>query len=105
MRDAKPPAHMSGEYVPKRPRREARETGRLGREIYKREIRHKVEPDHVGRFIAIDVDSRCWALGDSISEARDNLDSKCPDAVDVLLERIGYRAAISIGGGDPGRTD
>ena len=105
MKDAGTPTNMAEEYIPKRPRREARETGRLGREIYKRDIRHRVEPDHIGKFVAIDVDSGCWALGDSVGKARDRLDVKCPEAVDVLLERIGYRAVGSIGGGAPRRID
>ena len=105
MKDSGTPMHMPEEYTPKRPLRQARETARLGREIYKRDIRRKVEPGHIGEFVAIDVDSGCWALGDSITEAREHLDLARPEAVDVLLERIGYRAAISIGGGAPRRKE
>ena len=65
MKDAGTQTHMPEEYTPKRPLRQARETARLGREIYKRDIRRKVEPGHIGEFVAIDVDSGCWALGDS----------------------------------------
>ncbi len=104
MRDAETSTDLAGGSVPRQPRREARETGRLGREIYKRDIRHKVEPEHIGEFVAIDVDSGCWALGESIEEARDRLDSVRPEAVDVLLEKIGYNATGSIGGGAPRRT-
>ena len=94
---------MNTEFTPKQPRFTADETVLLGREIYKRDIRHKVEPDHIGEFIAIDVESGTWTLGVSIDDARDNLDLVRPEAVDVLLERIGYRAAISLGGGAPRR--
>ena len=96
---------MPEEFVRKAPRLEASETGRLGREIYRRDIRDKVEPEHIGEFVAIDVDSGCWALGESIDEARDRLDRVCPEAVDVLLEKIGYNAVGSIGGGAPRRTN
>ena len=96
---------MTKGHSPRRPRREARETGRLGREIYVRDIRHKVEPEHVGEFVAIDVDSGCWALGKSIGEARDRLDKVRPEAVDVYVLKIGYNAVGSIGGGAPRRTN
>ncbi len=96
---------MAGKHVPRKPTREAGVTGRLGREIYERDIRHKVEPLHIGEFVAIDVDSGCWALGDSIGMARDRLDMVRPEAVDVLLEKIGYNATGSIGGGAPRRTN
>ena len=105
MKEARTPTDLAEDRASRRPRREARETGRLGREIYKRDIRYKVEPDHIGKFVAIDVDSGRWALGDSISEARDRLDLKCTEAVDVLFERIGYRAVGSFGGGAPRRTE
>lgn len=104
MRDIRVQTRATGKHAPKQPRREAKETIRLGREIYMRKIRHKVEPNHIGEFIAIDVDSGCWALGDSIGEARDSLDLTRPEAVDVLLERIGFTAAVSIGG-VPRRTE
>ena len=99
------PTNTHEEYVPKRPRRQASETGRLGREIYKRDIRHKVEPEHIGKYIAIDVDSGCWALGESTMEARKRLGDQKPEAVDVLMEWIGYEAVASIGGGAPRRTN
>ena len=105
MRDAGTQMQTPEEFVPKQPRREARETGRLGREIYVRDIRHKVEPEHVGEFVAIDVDSGCWALGESAKGAREKLGEIRPEAVNVLRERIGYEAVGSIGGGVPRRTD
>ena len=92
------------EYVPRRPRRNRDEIGRLGKEIYKREIRHKVEPEHVGKIVAIDVDSRYWTLGESTLEAVERLRKKKPNAVDVFCERAGYEAVGSIGGGYPRRT-
>ena len=49
---------------------DAKETGRLGREIYVRDVRHEVEPELVGKYVAIDVVSGCWAVGDAPMEAR-----------------------------------
>ncbi len=92
-------------HVPRRPRRGPDETGRLGKEIYVRDIRHIVEPEHIGKIVAIDVESRCWALGESTTEAVEKLRDKRPEAVDVFCERAGYGAVGSIGGGYPRRTN
>ena len=40
------------------------EVGRLGREIYDRDIRPKVEKDNVGKFIAIDILSGDYEIDD-----------------------------------------
>ncbi len=81
------------------------ETARLGREIYERDIRHKVEADHVGKIVAIDVDSGIWAMGNDLIPAREKLEAKRPGAVNVLFERVGYWAVASMGGGLRRRTD
>ena len=104
MNDAEMPTNTHEEYVPRRPRRRRTERARLGKEIYKREIRRKVEPEHVGKIVAIDVDSGCWALGDGIDEALERLREQRPEAVDIFCERAGYEAVFSIGGGAPRRT-
>ena len=80
-------------------------TARLGREMYERDIRHQVEEDHVGKIVAIDVDSGIWAMGDDLVPARENLRAKRPEAVNVLFERVGYLAVSSMGGGLRRRTD
>ena len=99
------PTNTHEEYAPRRPRREPDETGRLAREIYVREVRSEVEPDHIGKYVAIDVDSGCWAIGEEPMEARNRLGEMRPEAVDVFMEWIGYEAAVSIGGGAPRRTN
>lgn len=85
-------------------RRSAEETARLGGEIYEREVRPRVEDAHDGAFVAIDVESGRWALGDSELSAADRLRSEQPDVIDVWLVRIGYRVVASIGGGAPQRS-
>ena len=91
------PAHESEVAVPAL--RPTDETARLGREIYERDIRHLVEADHVGEIVAVDVDSRCWAMGDGVMAARESLREIRPEAVNVLFERVGYRALRSFGAG------
>ena len=79
-------------------RRPAEETARLGDEIYEREIRPQVEADHHGAYVAIDVDSGSWAVGDSILAAADQLRVQSPDAHDVWSIRVGFRALHHFGG-------
>ncbi len=93
------PANPHGEGVAVRPRRPREETARLGKEIYERDIRGQVEADHFGESVAIDVDSGSWAVADSEGAAVDRLRAMRPGAVDVLMERVGYRALRSFGAG------
>ncbi len=79
-------------------RRSAEEAGRLGDEIYQRDIRHLVEADHFGEYVAIDVDSGDYAIADSVLAAADQLRKRRPDA-DGWLVRVGYRAPRSFGAG------
>lgn len=79
-------------------RRAAEETARLGDEIYERSIRHKVEAEHRGAVVAIDVDSGRWAIGDNVIAATDGLRAQQPGAVDVWLLRVGNRSLHHFGG-------
>ena len=105
MTHAKTPAHTSGLGAAGRPRRPGAETTRLGKEIYERAVRAQVEADHVGEVVAIDVDSGSWAMGDSVIAATDRLRAQRPDANDIWLERVGFRALYSFGGGSLRRAE
>ena len=80
------------------------ETDRLGTEIYERDIRHLVEADHSGKIVAIDVDTGTWAMSDDDLDAWDELRKKRPQAVNVLLERVGYPEVVKMGFGFDRRT-
>lgn len=80
-------------------RRPREETASLGREIYERDIRRQVEAEHHGEIVAIDVDSGSWAVADGEIAAVDHLRELHPSAVNVLCERVGYRALRSFGPG------
>ena len=82
-----------------RDRRPADETARLGGDLYERDIRPRLEASDHGKYVAIDVDSGCWAIAETVLEAADELRAEQPGAVDVWLLRVGYRAIASIGGG------
>jgi hypothetical protein len=70
---------------------------RRGQEIYDRQIRALVEPDNVGRFIAIDINSGDYAVGPDYLPLCDTLENKHPDANCCIL-RIGHPAAVRLGG-------
>ena len=86
-----------GEGTVASPRRPREETARLGKEIYERDIRPQVEADHHGQIVAIDVDSGSWAVAGGEIAAVDRLREMRPGAVNVLCERVGYRALRSFG--------
>ncbi len=85
-------------------RRPREETARLGKEIYERDILPQVEDAHFGEYVAIDVDSGSWAVADGEIAAVDQLRAMRPSAVNVLCERVGYRALRSFGAGSLRRT-
>ena len=84
--------------------RTADEVARLGDEIYERDIRAQVEAEHDGEVVAIDVESGCWGLGKTATEARAQLDRQRAGVTDVRGVRIGHRALHHFGGG-PIRSD
>ncbi len=84
--------------------RSREETARRGGEIYERDIRQHVEPDRVGRIVAIDVDSGDYAVGDGILAAVERLRSRRPDAA-IWSVRVGYRAMWHFGGGSLRRAE
>lgn len=96
---------MNHAKTPGRPRRPREKAARLGREIYERDILPQVEADHLGEYVAIDVETREWAIADSESGVVDRLRAQCPGAVDVLVERVGYRAIRSFGAGSLRRRE
>ena len=105
MRDAKKTTPGRGEGAAMPSRRPSEETARLGREIYRRDILPQVESDHFGEYVAIDVDSGNWAVADSEIAAVDRLRTMPPGAVNILCERVGYRALRSFGAGSLQRTE
>ena len=96
---------MANAETPARQRRPREETARLGDEIYRRDVKAQVEADHDGEYVAIDVDSGNWAIAGSELAASDSLRAQRPDALNVWLHRVGYRAVASIGGGSLRRAE
>ena len=86
------------------PTRPTAEIARLGKEIYERDIRPKMDDGHHGEYVAIDVDTGDWTDADTDGDALERLRARHPGAVDVLMERVGYRALHSFGAGTLRRT-
>ena len=70
--------------------------GKLGDEIYGQDIKHLVEPGHNEEIVAIEVDTRQWALGCNEEEAVNRLRDDCPKAFNILCQRVGSRAVYFI---------
>lgn len=69
---------------------------RRGEELYEREIRAQVEPQHKGRFLVVDVESGDYEIADTAIEAIDRAQAKRADAPLYIL-RVGYRTAYKFG--------
>ena len=89
--------------VNKERRYSAEETGRLGDEIYERDIKPTLAEDQHGRVLAIDVESGDWAIADEVLDAAADLRTRRPDASDVWLMRVGYRGLHHFSGDALGR--
>ena len=90
---------MSNARTSPKSRRPREEAVRLGKEIYERDILPKVKAGHFGEYVAIDIETGDWAVADTTRIAVERLRAKHPHAVDVLCERVGYRALRSFGAG------
>ena len=95
---------MSNSGTPARQRRPRKEAVRLGKAIYQRDILPRVETGHFGEYVAIDVETGDWVVAETTRIAVERLRERRPDAVDVLCERVGYRALRSFGAGSLRRT-
>jgi hypothetical protein len=72
------------------------EVVRLGREIYEREIRARVEVAHDGEFVVVDVTTGVWEVDRDDVAASERVLARNPDAV-LYFARVGRRAAYRLG--------
>jgi hypothetical protein len=79
------------------PTLEADEVVRRGQEIYDRDIRARVEPDHRGEFIVIDIETGDYEIDAREVAAIQRSIAKHPDGRRCLL-RIGFPYTHRIGG-------
>jgi hypothetical protein len=79
------------------PRYTPDETVRRGQDLYERDIRAKVEPGNIGKYLVIDIETGEYKLGSDYHLLARQVLAKKPDAALCVL-RIGYPAAGRIGG-------
>jgi hypothetical protein len=68
-----------------------------GKRVYTERLQSVLEPEHTGRFVAIEPETEAYFLGDTGSEAMIAAREAMPDRL-FYLARIGYKAADSLGG-------
>ncbi|MBM4031672.1 MAG: hypothetical protein FJ291_07785 [Planctomycetes bacterium] len=69
-----------------------------GRAYYDQHLRARVEPQHIGKFLALDVESGDYEVDENEVAAIHRVEARHPDTVFCVL-RVGYRATHRIGGG------
>lgn len=74
------------------------EVGRRGQALYDQQIRDKVEAEHAGRFLVVDITTGDYEIDEDDLAASDRALAKNPHAVLYGL-RIGYPAAYRVGAG------
>lgn len=70
---------------------------RRGRELYERDIRPVVEPEHIGEFVVLDVLTGEYEVGPDQLAASQRLRARLPNSI-RFATRVGYRAAGRVGG-------
>jgi hypothetical protein len=73
------------------------EVGRLGRERYESELRPKVEAQHAGKFLVLDIVTGDYEIADDDLTASDRLLARRPNGI-LYGVRIGHPAAYRLGG-------
>ena len=82
------------------PRYTPEEVVRRGEEIYDREIRARVEPQHRGKYLVIDIETGDYDMDtDELAVVR-RVKAKHPGGTRCLL-RVGYPYVHRLGGGLP----
>ena len=66
---------------------------RKGYLIYE-SLRHVLEPEHTGKYVAIEVDSGDYFLGNDLNEALENAENEYPDR-EFFVVKVGKLATAS----------
>ncbi|HEY3875791.1 MAG TPA: hypothetical protein VGM92_09960, partial [Candidatus Kapabacteria bacterium] len=78
-----------------------------GQAIYDETLKPILEPESIGRFVAIDVNSRRYFLGDTSSSALELARKEKPDGVFFLIKvgsSTAFRLTTFYGNGNLGRS-
>ncbi len=74
------------------------EFGTRAHAIYDAELRHKLEPHEHGRYLALEVETGDYEIADRFRDANAKLRERHPLPTLFYTFRIGYPAAIKLGG-------
>jgi hypothetical protein len=74
------------------------EIARIAEEIYRREIRDKVVPQHKGKFLTLDIESGDYEIDEDDLTGEKKLRARHPDGT-FFGFRIGYKEAYALSGG------
>lgn len=78
------------------PRYTTEEIARRGREIYEQRLRQELEPDNIGKFLVIDIETGEYEIDEDDLAASMRAYHKKPDGARYGM-RIGYPTAGTIG--------
>jgi hypothetical protein len=73
------------------------EIARIANEIYRRDIRPKVMPQHKGKFLILDIESGDYEIDEDDLTAEERLRARRPEGVFFGI-RIGYTSAYTLAG-------
>ena len=68
-----------------------------GQAFYDEHLKEELEPEHTGRYVAIEPDSGRYFLADTGTDALKAALAEMPGAL-FYLARVGYRTADALGG-------
>ncbi len=80
----------------RQPRYDKNEMARRGTELYQTVVCPRLQPGSTGKFVAIDVETGAFEVGDERRIASAALSARFPDA-QIWIERIGFATAVEIG--------
>ena len=81
----------------RQPRYSKEEYAQRGNDLYNRLVRLRVEADHRGKFVALDIETGAWELDADALVACERLLMHKPDS-QTWLVRVGYPYLHRIGG-------
>ena len=74
------------------------EIARRGKEIYTGHLRVELEPGNFGKYLAINIETGEWEIGNDHAETVLHAHAKYPDS-GIYGMRIGHLATEALGGG------
>jgi hypothetical protein len=74
-----------------------------GKEIYEKQLKSKLEPEHIGKFLVIDIETGEYEMDEDDLAASLRAYDKKPEGARFGM-RIGYRTSGTLGGKRPRQT-